>query len=87
MILCLVSAVGTDGEWLIKYATGVGVGCLVLAMIFSNAIRNAIPGGSHMRGPDTAEDQNRRNRWSTYLLLAALPNIIGAIVVYSYLHS
>jgi len=86
IVLLLAAVVGTDGEWLIKYSSWVGGGCLILAMIFSNSIPWGMAPGSHMRGSETAEDRDRRISWSSYMLLAALPNLVGAIAVYIYTH-
>ena len=33
-ILALVAVLGTDAEWLINYSFTVGIGCLVLAILF-----------------------------------------------------
>ncbi len=85
-ILALVAVVGTDAEWLINYAFTVGMGCLVLAIVFGGGIPNGMAPGTHMQGHDTKEDRSRRNRWSIYLLLAAFPNLLGAVSVYLYLH-
>jgi len=86
-ILALVAVVGTNAEWLINYAFTVGIGCLVLAIVFGGGgIPNGMAPGTHMQGHDTKEDRSRRNRWSIYLLLAAFPNLLGAISVYLYLH-
>ncbi len=85
LVLAVVS-IGTGSEWLIDYAGGVGVAGLVLAIILGNAIPSGLAQGSHMQGQETAEDRKRKNRWSTYLLLAALPNLLGAVLVYLYIH-
>jgi len=87
LILALVAVLGTDAEWLINYAITVGIGCLVLVFVFGGGgIPAGIAPGTHMQGHDTKEDRRRRNRWSIYLFLAALPNLLGAISVYLYLH-
>lgn len=87
LILALVAVVGTDAEWLIDYAITIGIGCLALAIVFGGGgLPNGMAPGTHMQGHDTKEDRKRRNRWSLYLLLAAFPNILGAVSVYLYLH-
>ena len=87
LVLALVAVFGTDAEWLINYAFSMGIGCLVLAIVFGGGgLPNGMAPGTHMQGHDTKEDRSRRNRWSLYLLLAALPNLLGAVAVYMYLH-
>jgi len=85
LVLAVVSN-WTGSEWLMDYAGGVGVAGLVLAIVLGNAIPNGLAPGSHMQGKETAEDRKRKNRWSSYLLLAALPNLLGAALVYLYIH-
>lgn len=86
-ILALAAVLETDAEWLINYAFTVGIGCVVLAMVFGGGgIPTGMAPGSHMQGHDTKEDRRRRNRWSLYLLLTGMPNLLGAISVYLYLH-
>jgi len=87
LVLALVAVWGTGGEWLINYSFTVGIGCLVLSIVFGGGgIPAGMAPGSHMQGHDTKEDRRRRNRWSLYLFLVALPNLLGAISVFLYLH-
>ncbi len=86
-ILAVVAVLGTDAEWLINYAVTIGIGCLALAIVFGGGgLPNGMAPGTHMQGHDTKEDRRRRNRWSINLLLVALPNLLGAVLVYIYLH-
>lgn len=87
LILALAAVLGTDAEWLINWSFTAGIGCVVLAVVFGGGgIPNGMAMGTHMQGHDTKEDRSRRNRWSINLLLFALPNLLGAVSVYLYLH-
>ncbi len=86
LVLALVAVFGTDAEWLINYAFSMGIVCLVLAIVFGGGgLPNGMAPGTHMQGHDTKEDRSRRNRWSINLLLVALPNLLGAVLVYIYI--
>lgn len=84
--LLLATLVHFDTNWLIKYSAWAGLGLLILAMITARSVPNGMAQGSHMQGQDNRNDQKRRNRWSSYLLLAALPNLLGALAAYLYIH-
>jgi hypothetical protein len=64
----------------------VGIGCLLLPVVMGNALPNGMVPGTHMQGHETREDRKRKNRWSVYSLLFGLPNLLGAIAVYLFLH-
>lgn len=86
LLLLLAAFVHFDANWLIKYSSWAGLGLLILAMITSRSVPYGMAQGSHMQGADTQEDRSRRNRWSTWLLLAALPNLLGALAAFLYSH-
>lgn len=84
--LLLAANLQFDTNWLIKYSSWAGLGLLILAMITSRSIPYGMAKGSHMQGADSREDRKRRSQWSTYLLLAALPNLLGALAVFLYIN-
>lgn len=85
-LLLAFASIWTGTDWLINCATVIGIGCLILPVIMGNAIPNGMAPGTHMQGHETKEDRSRKNRWSIYLLSFGLPNLLGAILVYLFLH-
>ncbi len=65
----------------VKFSGGMGLMFLIISGILSGAFVS----GNQMRANyfmETREDRKRRINWSFYLLLAGLPNVIGAVVIY-----
>jgi hypothetical protein len=87
ILLAATAYVGFDPNWLIKYSSWLGFGLVFLAIIFSNSIPHGMATGSHMRGHENADDRRERNRLSSYCLVAAIPILLGALLVFSYTHS
>lgn len=82
ILLGATAYVGFDPNWLIKYSSWLGAGLIFLAVIFSNSIPHGMATGSHMRGHETTEDRRERNRLSSYCLVAAIPVLLGTLIVF-----
>jgi hypothetical protein len=85
-IFCLLSIAGLiagDIHLIINLTGGAALVLLALAIILSGVLGS----GDRIRANYSHEDKHereRRNKWISSLLLMAIPNIVGVIILYYY---
>lgn len=85
-IFCLLTLVGLiagDAELVINLTGGAALVLLALAVVFSGSLGS----GDRIRASyshENIEERKRRNRLTSSLVLIAIPNILGAIIVLSF---
>lgn len=86
-IFCLLGIVGLivgDVQLITNLASGAGLVMLALAGIFSGTLGS----GDKVRANyalEDKQDRQRRNQWTSSLVLMAIPNIVGAVILVLYL--
>lgn len=84
-IFCVISIVGLiadDVQLIINLASGAALVLLALAVVFSGSLGS----GDRIRanyGHEDNQERQRRNQWTSSLLLMAIPNILGAMILFS----
>ncbi|MEQ8235161.1 MAG: DUF5316 domain-containing protein [Syntrophomonadaceae bacterium] len=88
LIFCIFGFVGliaNDTKLIVNLAGGASIVLIALAVIFSGSLGS----GDRIRANYTHEDRGerqRKNQWTSSLLLIALPNVVGAILLFAYLN-
>jgi hypothetical protein len=83
-VLSLVGLIAGDVQLIITLTGGAALLMLALAVIFSGSLGS----GDRIRasyGHEDKQERQRRNQWTSTLCLMAIPNILGAIILFSCL--
>ncbi|WP_425341204.1 DUF5316 domain-containing protein [Brevibacillus borstelensis] len=84
VVIFSIWAILVNNSFIIVQNSGiVGIICILLSAIFSNALNS----GDRIRAnhsSETKEDRQTRVRWSLKIALVGLPNVVAAIVAYTW---
>jgi hypothetical protein len=83
-ILGIAGLIADDAQLIVDLAGGVALVMLALAVVFSGSLGS----GDRIRanyGHEDNKERQRRNQWTSSLLLMAIPNILGAVILFSCL--
>jgi len=87
IIFCVLGIAGLiagDAQLIVNLAGGAALVMLALAAIFSGSLGS----GDRIRagyGHEDNQERQRRNQWTSSLLVMAVPNILGAVILFSCL--
>ena len=81
-VLGIAGRIAGDVELSVNLTGGAALVMLALAVVFSGVLGS----GDRIRanfGHEDKQEYQRRNQWTSSLLLMAIPNILGTIILFS----
>ncbi|MEN6326966.1 MAG: DUF5316 domain-containing protein [Syntrophomonas sp.] len=83
IVLSIAGLIAGNADLIINLAGGAAVVMLALAVVFSGSLGS----GDRFRanyGHEDNQERKRRNRWTSVLCLMAVPNILGAVILFYF---